>query len=187
MISRIFILVLFISLSSCYDWMDAFTVYTINKGDHYSRRNEFRTVPPMFSKESITFKAYFFENCLYNEKFGDINKLYGMTTCGVTGVHNNSARFGWRGEKGIIEIFAYWYINGKRGFKLMGTTVPWKADEYKIYLTKNSVNFVFNGTTHTETRNDCSDLMFIRLLPYFGGDAAAPHEMKISINEQSGI
>lgn len=169
-------------LCGCYDFIDVWDVYEIPQGKHYSRRVVSSAIPNFTKKTTLSFKAYFWDNCLYSGNDA-INKLYGVTICAASTVHKNSARFGWRGNKGVIEIYAYWYIDGVRGWYKMGETLVWQQNNYQIVIKDHEIAYTFDGNTHIVPRNDCSDILLVRLFPYFGGTQKAPQTMKISILE----
>lgn len=177
---------IFLCLISCTDFLDTWDAYEIKKGNHYSQRSG---LPPrvvsLRSGNYMQFKARFTTSCLYIPYYDDINKLYGFTDCNSL-VHQNSARIGWRHKDGVIEIFAYWYVDGKRGFKKLGETTIYTADTYSILIDDNNMVFTFNTTTHVVPRSkSCERGVRARLYPYFGGNEPAPQDIKIYIYEMS--
>lgn len=134
----------------------------------------------------MSFDARFTKSCLYTPKDDDINKLYGFTDCN-SNVHDNSVRFGWRHNgSGTIEIFAYWYVDGLRGFSKMGETTPDATDQYEIWARDDKYTFRFNGTEFSVRRTkNCEKGLRIRLFPYFGGNERAPDNIVIFIYEHS--
>jgi hypothetical protein len=109
----------------------------------------------------------------------DINKLYGLTGLNI---HKNSARFGWRDNDGIIEVFAYWYKNGVRGFELLGTADMFEKNYYHVAMTGKQYRWVFKDREFIvpDTKNV---LTVARSWPYFGGNEPAPHRMSFIIHE----
>lgn len=168
--------------------------YTINKGCNYSEGLIFRAIKnlfsPIFNIKELYFGAKFHHNALYelkniNEK-GDINKLYGFAYYGLN--HLNSFRIGWTGEGGKIKIYLYYYINGKRYFQLLGEC---KTDEWiyfnirfengkiKVRMTRESGNTFLAYTEKYTT----TGVFVLKQFPYFGGNAKAPHKIRIDIKE----
>ncbi len=156
--------------------------YIIEQGNHKS--NEQPKLPHRIAGgKALKFKASFGQTTIYDFNGGDINKLYGMTS---TEIHTTSARFGWRSGFGdeTIEIFAYWYNNGQRGWESLGFTVPGQTDDYEILIDGSQVAFRFNGTIHREVfQNNTARKLDYRSYPYFGGDLPAPQRMVIHIIE----
>lgn len=157
---------------------EASDIYYIEQGEHQDSR--FSIPSPIFSERyDIVFT--FNELHLYSDELqtSDINKLYGITS---PKIHQNSARFGWRNiQDDEIEIFAYWYKDGVRGFELIGTTKPKEQNHYSIDVTGHryvwcfqDIEYVVEGTKNIAT---------FKAYPYFGGDNPAPHYMYFKINE----
>lgn len=175
---------LFFMLISCTDYIGTWDGYEIKQGQHFSRRSG---LPPRLVSlkdgSKLEFKAKFTSSCLYTSSNNDLNKLYGFADCNST-VHHNSARFAWRhNQRGQIEIFAYWYDGGLRGFKKLGETVPYREDSYSI-LAGEDYSFCFNGVEFKAPRSKkCNRGIRIRLFPYFGGNYPAPNDILIMIYE----
>ena len=171
---------LLLLLTACNPFaVDVWEVYYIQKGHHYADRVKYK-VSPVYN-ECVEFVFYFNDTHLYSDELqtDDINKLYGITS---PKIHENSARFGWRNIKGdTIEVFAYWYRNGVRGFKLLGRTTPYKQDYYKIDVTGHRYTFQYNGTVFVV--ENTKNIAAFRAFPYFGGDEPAPHYMFFKITE----
>ena len=168
--------------------VDPSTIYWIQKGERYSTRK----VSPVYS-ERVDFLFRFNESNLYldelpkNNSVKDINKLYGLTSVDI---HKNSARFGWRqkAETDSIELFAYWYINGVRGFKSIGIVPINKYYTYSIDVTGGNYVWEFDGYGDSigsgkHIINDTKNILSFRAFPYFGGNNTAPHDMFFSITE----
>jgi hypothetical protein len=183
----IFAAIILLSVASC-EWIgntpsfgDDFVTYTIRTGNH-DPDNNFNTP---FTASSMKFQALFDSTCIYQttipENQADINKLYGFSDCSSQH-HNNSARFGWNWREGAIHIYAYIYANGVRQEKELGTAELNEPTSFKITIQDNSYIFTYHGIDTTMPRH-CSGGVGVayKLLPYFGGDEAAPHEMKIKI------
>jgi hypothetical protein len=157
--------------------------YKIKAGHHYHARHDF--ISPI-ENHLLIFEAKFGRGCLYDisQTEGDLNKLYGLTDC-ASSVHSNSARMAWRHNgHGTIEIFAYLYVNRERNFFKLGETVPNRWDRYEIHAEHDHYYFRFNEVDTTIARVRTCDGTRLRAFPYFGGDAPAPNDMIIYINEK---
>ena len=185
-ISAYFALLL-LTLTSC-DWVgntpsfgDDFTTYAIKAGDHEVQKNA--NAP--FSGNSLRFQAVFDSSCIYQtaiaENQSDINKLYGFSDCSSQH-QQNSARFGWNWREGAIRIYAYIYVNGVRQEQELGTAELNQTNSFKITLQDNAYIFTYHNV-ETKMPRHCTGGVGIayKLLPYFGGDEVAPHEIKIKI------
>ena len=157
--------------------------YIIPKGGHFAAGNNYR----LLDKKSIIFKARFDSSCIYKvskaENRTDINKLYGFSDCG-TNHQVNSARFGWLWNGAAIELYAYCYTNGERSSRLLGTVSINK--EIKLGLDAETGKYVFTiGGKKEVMKRTCTDdsSMVYQLFPYFGGDEAAPHDVRIFIKD----
>lgn len=158
-----------------------FLEYVILKGNHNAEGNQMRR----YSASNLNFSVAFDSTAIYKTvsagNQNDINKLFGISDCS-TAHHENSARFGWRWNGHSIEILAYLYINNTRQWKLLGTTVPGKIDQYGLMARKNQYVFEFNEEEFTFDRG-CDNSQFdgYLLYPYFGGDETAPHNISIHL------
>jgi hypothetical protein len=160
-----------------------YTQYVIPKGSHYAAENTYRPL----RLRKLTFSAIFDSSCIYNaqakENAGDISKLYGFSDCN-TAHHENSARFGWRWYDESLQIFAYCYANGKRQWKLLGDIPIGTPVAMSISVEQDQYVFEMNGKTGRLSRNCSAEYAEgYKLYPYFGGDEAAPHEIRIWIKE----
>lgn len=170
-------------------------VYCIKKGKHYSYRlADWIKLPfklAIARGTRLSFRFMFSDACLYpmtsNDDY-DINKLYGITF--GFDEHYRSLRLGWRCIDGKIQIFTYWYSDGKRGYTYLWTV---EANEtylarfnkisnaqYQILLTGSADNLLANAIVNV---NSSSDIVKFKLWPYFGGNLKAPQDMKIYITE----
>lgn len=181
----IFILVLF--CSSC-QWLgnqpsfgDDYVTYQISKGNHEIDNNS----NPLFTGKELKFQAIFDSTCIYQTTDAgnqyDINKLLGFSDCNSQH-HENSARFGWNWRDNALNIFAYIYVAGQRQEKQLGTLPLGKMGSFSLSTLNNTYIFTFNGEQTIMPRH-CSGGLGIsyKLLPYFGGDEVAPHDIKIKI------
>ena len=136
---------------------------------------------PRILRYAVTFTP----SCAYvlpKEDQVDINKLFGV---GYFPSHRkNSVRFGWRYSAGnYIDIFAYWYKDGERFWKMLGMLPI--GMEHTFVLTPGQ-------STHTlqvlGKGMACTVPLFHKglgylLRPYFGGNQKAPHDIEIKMIE----
>ncbi|KQS26769.1 hypothetical protein [Dyadobacter sp. Leaf189] len=181
------VLLLLLIVSSC-DWIgnspsfgDDFITYTIRKGNHEVDNN----LNTPFTSSSMHFQAIFDSSCVYQnavpENQNDINKLYGFSDCS-SGHQNNSARFGWNWREGALRIYAYVYVNGVRQEKELGTAELNELTSFRLAAGDKSYIFTFRGVETTMPRHcDGGVGIAYKLLPYFGGDEAAPQDISIKI------
>lgn len=160
---------------------DDYITYKISKGNHEIDNNS----NGLFTGNEMKFQAIFDSTCIYKtvdpgNQF-DINKLMGFSDCSSQH-HENSARFGWNWKENALHIYAYIYVAGQRQEKELGTAELGKTASFKLSTLNNTYIFVYNGNTTIMPRH-CSGGLGIayKLLPYFGGDEAAPQDIKIKI------
>lgn len=161
---------------------DTFTIFIISTGKNYCLNNTFA----VFTQSSIKFIAIFDSTGIYAtvnpQNQADINKLYGFADCGT--FHQvNSARFGWNWQNGQMHIHAYCYADSIRSYKELGTVLLGKENTYQIEALKGMYIFTLNGKKDTMLRHCTDTVLGYKLLPYFGGDEVAPHEVHIKIKE----
>lgn len=161
--------------------MKNWTDYLIKKGWHFSLRWNFIS---FFFKSNLRFQAKFSNDCAYKPYYDDINKLYGFTDFNSP-IHDNSLRFGWRFDgKDKIEIFAYWYSEKILHYYKMGDTRVGVVDNYELAIEADQYVFKFNDIIFKVSRYKRSKFgVKFKCFPYFGGNAPAPNNMKISIKE----
>ena len=163
--------------------IDTFTNYIILKGNNYCENNSY----PVIKLSSLKFKAIFDSSCIYAtvdpNNQADINKLYGLSDC-QTLHHANSARFGWNWMDGKMHIHAYCYVDSVRQYRELGTVDLNKEIECSIEMLRKQYVFTLNGKKDTVQRH-CSDTVAhgVKLLPYFGGDEPAPHDVRVKVKE----
>jgi hypothetical protein len=180
-------LILLVGLISC-NWLgnspsfgDDFITYTIKGGKHEVEHNS----NGLFTSDGMRFQAVFDSSCIYQtsipENQNDINKLIGFSDCSSQH-QTNSARFGWNWRDNALRIYAYIYVEGQRQEKELGTTELGKTTSFNLRTSGNSYIFTFNGVETSMPRH-CSGGVGVayKLLPYFGGDETAPHDIKIKI------
>lgn len=165
------------------DTTEVFTGYLIKAGNNYCEKNGY----PLLTVKAFSFRAIFDSSAIYAtvlpENQDDINKLYGFSDS-MTHHHRNSARFGWNWAGNALHIHAYTYEHGMRRSKELGTVPLHQAIDYRIAVEPGIYRFTVNGHTDTMTRGSDDTLARgYKLLPYFGGDEPAPHDIVIRIRE----
>lgn len=169
---------------------EAYTMYTIKKGNHCSHKDEW----PLALKISLApkvlrFTAIFSEGCAYNSnEAGDhINKLYGISY--GFDHHYRSVRVGWRHNSnlGVIELFSYSYVKGERVIKKLINVKQYEPVHFIIFR-KNSTDIIIHVNDECATVTDVvkgidKEGVRFKLFPYFGGNPKAPNNMKIFIKE----
>ena len=119
----------------------------------------------------------------------DVNKLFGFGYING-GHHTDSARFGWNWNKetGMVNLYAYYYNQGLRGFKKI-CEVPINTkliliisnmqNRYQFSVYKMLSFDVVLGTvsiSHAHTKK-----WAYKLGSFFGGDLTAPHDITTKI------
>ena len=135
----------------------------------------------------------FCSNCEYdlkNEDQYDWNKLFGVCF-GLTGIHKNSIRFGWRWniEKGAVEICSIVYDHGIPSRKYLNSwdmeleaeanfKIDFQISEYGLLCYEFYINdeIVDNGTI-----TDIPSKHYYGCGFYFGGNKRAPHKVSAYI------
>lgn len=161
---------------------DTFLKYIIPSGKNYCLNNTYT----VFTQSFLKFIAVFDSSCIYTtanpQNQADINKLYGFADCGT--FHQvNSARFGWNWQDGKMHIHAYCYADSVRQYKELGTVLLEKENLYQLEALHGMYIFTLNGKKDTMLRHCTDTVLGYKLLPYFGGDETAPHEVHIKIKE----
>jgi hypothetical protein len=159
--------------------------YLIPKGEHYANGNTYKPV----DVTAMRFTVRFDSSCIYQtidpQNQWDINKLYGFADNGA--LHQDfSARIGWRWSEGALRLFAYTYNNAVRESKEIAA-VPIGQDLHcGISILKDAYVFTVEEKSVTMPRQSTTaTAKGYQLYPYFGGDEAAPHDVRIWIrNEQ---
>jgi hypothetical protein len=160
-----------------------FVKYIIPKGEHYATSNNYKAV----DAAALKFVVRFDSSCIYQTanraNQSDINKLYGFSDNGA--LHQQySARFGWRWSEGALRLFAYTYNNGVRAAKELGVVPIGKEVNCAIEVTKEAYVFSLDKKRETMPRlSTTASAKGYQLYPYFGGDEAAPHEVRIWIKD----
>ncbi len=162
---------------------DSFVTYLIKKGNNFCENNTYAITQYV----TLHYRAILDSTCIYTTTLPanqqDINKLFGFADC-ASHHQTNSARFGWNWYNGAMRIHAYCYAGGVRTYKELGTVALNKAFDCKLYVLPDRYIFELNGKTDTMSRGCTSSTATgYKLLPYFGGDEPAPHDVKIKIRE----
>lgn len=160
-----------------------FITYLIRAGNNYCDNNVYT---PLTTK-GLKFKVIFDSSCIYTtvdpNNQADINKLYGFAD--NNSLHQaNSARFGWNWMNGQMYLHAYCYVNTVRMYKELGTVALNKEVECALDVLPGKYIFTVNGKRDTMMRESMDTVAVgYKLLPYFGGDEPAPHDIRIQIKE----
>ena len=147
----------------------------------------------------VTFDASCqYDSAAYNAQ--DVNKLFGLSF-GFGGVHDNSARFGWRWSKSdqCIELLAYVYNEGKRNrdeqlrFPVVLQVKPGEKVWCHIEATFDHESgipvYEFSAIAPGQ-RGGSKDVLRPAKLPcyglthgfYFGGELTASHDTTVRID-----
>ena len=164
-----------------------FTTYTIRAGQHYCEHNSY----PSFEAPALYFTVKFDSSAIYQNRNPqnqfDENKLYGFSDNNSLH-HQFSARFGWRWCNNELELSAYTYNNGVRSDKVLGAVPIGAENKCAIIVQGDHYDFVVNGDTTSVLRQSKTiNAKGYKLLPYFGGDEAAPHTVTIQIREGKSL
>jgi hypothetical protein len=160
-----------------------FVTYTLKKGEHYADINGYKTV----DAGELAFFVKFDSSAIYEtvdpaNQF-DINKLYGFSDNNAMH-HQFSARFGWRWSDKALRLFAYVYNNGVVVSRELTTLAIGTEAHCSIKVTPEHYLFTVAGETHQLPRKSTTTRgTGYRLYPYFGGDEAAPHDIRIYIRQ----
>lgn len=164
-------------------------IFTIPKDHHRARPLRLAL---WWNKTSFTWKIYFDESAQYdlgNTDQFDTNKLCGIGY--LPGHHTDSARFGWRywTDRKEIELTAYCYVKGRRVIQHVCFCEIGK--EYRIRLRVLATCYYFDvyepnadkaaGSTTIDHYHNKK--LGYRLGTYFGGQAMAPHDIKIELTK----
>ena len=166
---------------------NTFTTYTILAGEHYCEDNSY----PYFTSPALYFTVQFDSSAIYTSSDPknqyDENKLYGFSD--NNSLHQQfSARFGWRWCNGELELSAYTYNNSVRSDKVLGAVAIGTENKCAIIIRGDHYDFVVNGVvTPVPRASKTEQAVGYKLLPYFGGDEVAPHNVNIKIREDVGL
>lgn len=163
--------------------------FTIFKNWHFA----FPPAIGIYSKTKFSWAIQFDRTAKYDIGSDQIavNKLIGIAF--FSGIHKDSARFGWRYNKYFntmkIEIFSYVYNAGIRTQKLIAVVNPDTEYIYSLNVYTDKYEFVISskgevvGQTYVpkfHTRKWCRKCGL-----YFGGVRTAPHDITVKIKKIS--
>jgi len=159
-------------------------VYKIKKGTH----GPWYDWSLHLGMNSFKIKAKFTESCIYDkiDREDDLNKLYGFS---LGRHHHNSVRIGWRPSrkfKNEIEIWSYLYINSERTYRLLKTVTIDEWHEYDVHWSKGLITIRITDPSRVDNVYSFAAALpktkvGYMLFPFFGGQAPAPHNMKLYI------
>lgn len=163
---------------------DGFYCYVIKAGNHYCESNVYKELQLSETKFSVRFDSTAIYATTDPENQEDINKLWGFADNDKQH-HEFSARIGWRWSGSALRLFGYVYNEGRVESKEI-TTVPIGAvASCRIAVQEGNYVFVVNGHQISLPRKaTTAKAKGYQLYPYFGGDEAAPHEVRIWLREE---
>ncbi|MBE7171450.1 MAG: hypothetical protein INR73_12715 [Williamsia sp.] len=160
------------------------TTYLIRQGNHYCEQNAAELMIDPVIHATVTFdsSAIYTSQDAVNQ--GDVNKLIGFSDCN-SNHQENSARLGWSWTGKRVALYAYAYSNKVRIIKSLGTVDINQSFPCSVRAGSNFYYFTVNNRTDSVERA-CSGYTGYRykLFPYFGGDEAAPHDVRIVVVEE---
>jgi len=177
---KIFYLVLLI-LFSCKKITNDWNTFIIKKGQHRS------THAVDYSKDKVfNWNIKFDSSAIYETLDSlnqlDINKLIGWSDCGEDHVEA-SIRFGWRWIDDSLEIHWFKHENGNFSFAKITNVDLCKPYDYYLKIHDWDYEMAVDGVKVFVPRNCVTHCRKYQLFPYFGGDEAAPHDIKIKIKK----
>jgi hypothetical protein len=149
----------------------------IQKGTHAPLR-----LPQLLIKpDLIAYRVAFTESCRYDigRDQGDINKLFGIGY--FPHHHDNSVRIGWNYDiiSGKINLFAYWYLEGKRHWHYLRSVDIGEVNYFSIQVREQDHIIDVSGRKYCVDVRGRSVGYFLR--PYFGGSKTSPHTIIIDL------
>lgn len=160
-----------------------FVKYVIPKGGHFATAKPYKEVACTEMKFTVRFDSSAVYKTTLPANQWDINKLYGFADNSAQH-HQFSARFGWRWSDGALRLFAYVYNNGVRASKELAVVPIGKEVHCAIKIDETSYIFSVDEKMESLPRQSKTAIAKgYQLYPYFGGDEAAPHEVRILIKE----
>ncbi len=156
--------------------------YVIERGDnHSSGRN-----PGVVLGDKLKFEFRILGNAIHVPGDSAIQKLYGMSDYGSSHI-NNSLRIGWRmRQDSSVDVFAYWHVDGKFGYKYIGRTEVETPELCELEIREDWYIFRFHDIPYRCRRGKNLEMgPKYRLFPYFedGNGHGAPHRMTFYIYE----
>jgi hypothetical protein len=155
---------------------------TIREGKH---RPAF-TLPRIIKSHGneIRYDVTFNSSCRYvigEENQPDINKLFGI---GYLPWHRkNSVRIGWNYNfvSDVINIWAYWYEDGKRHTEFIRTVNINQTYRMVILMPRVAKCHIIKINDHWHTVPMKQRKFGYALGLYFGGDMTAPHDIHVGM------
>ena len=161
-----------------------FIQYTIKQGQQYCDQSTYRPVDITEMKFVVRFDSSAIYQSTAAENQFDINKLYGFSDNG-TNHQQYSARIGWRWSDNALRLFAYVYNAGVVSSKEISTITIGIEVNCSIKIREGQYLFTVNDHTEQMPRSASTQKgTGYQLFPYFGGNEAAPHEIRIWIKEE---
>ena len=160
-----------------------FKEYFIAKGNHYSDQSGQVTLnSPRIKCQIIFDSSAIYQNSDVNNQL-DVNKLIGFSDCGA-GHQENSARLGWNWNGEKVVIYAYAYSGLQRIIYPIDSVKIGQIFSCSVEAIEGFYHFSVEGSKYSIPRY-CSGYSgaSYKLFPYFGGDEAAPHDIRILIRE----
>ena len=152
----------------------------IIKENHHRSTYSYRTS----RSDLIQFKAIFDSSAIYLTQDSlnqyDVNKLYGVSDCSK-GHMKYSIRFGWRWLHGNLEILWFKHQHGEFTFNKITNAIINQPQNYSIEIQEDQYILCVDGTCDSTERTCPQNYKRYYLYPYFGGQEAAPHTIKIKI------
>ena len=164
----------------------SFITYLIPAGQNFCVGNRY-AVDTFWG---VSFQAIFDSSCIYTTanpvNQADINKLYGFSDSS-SHHHQNSARFGWNWEAGALHIYGYSYRSGVRQSTEICTVSLHEPHSFSIETRPGQYFFSVDNKYFALMERAAQEPYAhgYSLLPYFGGDEPAPHDIRIKIKEIS--
>ncbi|HEU4473026.1 MAG TPA: hypothetical protein VFR58_18170 [Flavisolibacter sp.] len=158
--------------------------YTIKKGQHYAEGNSYKPVETSEMRFTVRFDSTAVYKTTDPANQNDINKLYGFSDNDAAH-HSFSARFGWCWSRNALRLFAYVYNSGTMASRELCTVAIGEEVGCSIKTAGSEYIFTVNGNIHRMPRaSTTARAKGYQLYPYFGGDEAAPHTIRIDIREE---
>ncbi len=160
------------------------TEYYIKQGNHYCEQNQAELMFDTTINATVVFDSSAIYTSLTIENQGDVNKLIGFSD-GGTNHQENSARLGWSWNGQKVVLYAYAYVNKVRIIKTIALADINQEVTCAVQAKTDYYSFTVNGVTDTVQRYSAGYTgLRYKLFPYFGGDEAAPHDVRIKITER---
>ncbi len=155
--------------------------FVIEKGKHRTDE-KLKIHRGLLLKFSVIFDSTAIYTCIDAVNQHSINKLFGFSDCD-SHHQNNSARIGWRWFNERLELHAYCYNEKSRESDLITSIDIGQAYECSIEIVDEEYVFKVDGKELRAARSCNYTNIKYYLFPYFGGNEAAPHDIKIKIAE----